>query len=149
MSEQQQPPNTPNAGGAPAKIVEGRLLGFSETGTEGAVWMIEANGRHGYDALEPICEGDQLTILDQLGATVWEGTISCDKKTGWRRYPSNPRFGQQCALGRWIHWVQRGFRPDDWAQFFIRPAHDRLRGVLVRPYGQRGDPRLGPEESEP
>ncbi len=64
--------------------VRGPLLGFSETGSEGVIWMIDDENRRGRDGLETICEGDHLAILDQLGRTLWKGTIRCDKKTGWR-----------------------------------------------------------------
>jgi len=124
---------------------EGELVDYFETGTEGVVWMIEDECRHGRGALEVICEGDHLTIEDQLGRTRWRGVIRCDKKTGWQKYPLNPEYGQQCALGHWVHWIQQGFTPDDWARFFIRPDYDRLRGVLVRKPGVKRDPRLGPE----
>ena len=124
---------------------EGELIDFFETGTEGVIWMLEDDRGIGREALEPICEGDRLTILDQLGNELWRGIIRCDKKIGLRPYPLNPQYGQQCALGHWVHWIQHGFKPDDWAKFFIRPDHDRLRGVLVRKPGIKRNPRLGPE----
>ena len=124
---------------------EGELIDYFETGSEGVVWMIEDERRHGREALEMICEGDHLTIEDQLGRMRWKGIISCDKKTGWQRYPLNPEYGQQCALGHWVHWIQRGFTPDDWARFFIRPDYDRLHGILVKRGRGKRDPRLGPD----
>jgi hypothetical protein len=107
--------------------------------------MIDDEDRGGRDALETICEGDHLKILDQLGRTLWKGTIRCDKKTGWRAYPKNPEYGQQCALGYWIHWVQKGFAPDDWAKFFIRVEYEHFQGILVRGRRSPRKPRLGPE----
>ena len=135
------------AAGPEVRRVEGELIDFFETGniTEGVIWMVDDERRHGREALEMICEGDHLTIEDQLGTTRWKGVIRCDKKTGWRKYPANPEYGQQCALGHWVHWIQRGFTPDDWARFFIRPDYDRLRGILVKGVGAKRDPRLGPE----
>ncbi|GEM_PF-1069090 len=124
---------------------EGELIDFFETGTEGVIWMLEDERRFGREALESICEGDHLTILDQLGKVLWRGIIRCDNRVGWRRYPMNPQYGQQCALGRWVHWIQRGFKPDDWARYFIRPDYDRLRGILVRRTGSKRDPRSTPK----
>lgn len=112
--------------------VEGELIDFAETGTEGAIWMIHDRDRWGYEALTPISEGDQLTITDQLGKRLWRGTIRCDRTTGMVRYSFNPEFRQQAAMGYWIHWIQAGFKPDDWAKFFIRPDYDRLCGTLIR-----------------
>jgi hypothetical protein len=129
-----------------SRRVEGDLIDYFETGTEGVIWMLEDDSRHGREALEAICEGDHLTITDQLGAIMWHGTIRCDKKTGRRPYPMNPQYGQQCALGCWVHWIQEGFKPDAWASFFMRGDDARLRGVLVKKHGRKRDPRLGPEE---
>ena len=128
--------------------VEGELLDFFETGTEGVIWMIEDDRRLGYEALQVIEEGDQLTITDQLGNALWRGVIRCDKDVGWRRYPMNPEYGQQCALGHWVHWIQKGFQPDDWARYFIRPDYDRLRGILIRKRADAGDAQLGPAPGE-
>ena len=110
--------------------IHGLLDGFFETGTEGVVWSVLNDDDRGYDALNIVEEGDHLAIFDQLGNKVWAGKIRCDRKAGWRRYPLNPKYGQPCALGYWVHWTQRGFKPDDWARYFIRPEYDRLRGVL-------------------
>jgi len=110
--------------------IRGVLEDFFETGTEGVIWSVVSEDDHGYDALYPIEEGDHLAIQDQLGRKLWSGIICCDRKAGWRRYPLNPKCGQPCALGHWIHWTQRGFKPDDWARYFIRPEYDRLRGIL-------------------
>jgi hypothetical protein len=125
--------------------IEGELVDYFETGTEGVVWTIDDERRHGREALETICEGDHLTIEDQLGIVLWKGVIRCDKKTGWQRYRMNPEYGQQIALGHWVHWVHKGCKPDDWARFFIRPGNDRLRGVLLKKRGAKRDPKLGPE----
>ncbi len=110
--------------------IHGVLEDFFETGTEGVIWSVVSEDDHGYDALYPIEEGDHLTIQDQLGRKMWSGKIRCDRRAGWRRYPLNPKYGQPCALGHWVHWTQRGFKPDDWARYFIRPEYDRLRGIL-------------------
>lgn len=126
---------------------EGELIDFFETGTEGVIWALEDERHNGYEALQTICEGDHLTILDWVGEIVWRGFIRCDKKIGFRPYPMNPECGQQCALGHWVHWIQRGFKPDAWARFFIRPDYDRFRGILVRKVGSKTDSRLGPESN--
>ena len=111
-------------------VISGVLEDFFETGTEGVVWSVYDEDERGYDGLHMIEQGDHLTILDSLGNRIWSGTIRCDRKTGWRPYRDNPEYGQPCALGYNIHWTQKGFKPDDWARFFIRPKQDRLRGVL-------------------
>jgi hypothetical protein len=127
---------------------EGDLIDFFETGTEGVIWMLEDESRYGYAALQPICDGDHLTVSDQLGKILWRGLICCDKVTGRRSFAMNPKYGQQCALGHWVHWIQKGFEPDAWAKFFIRPEYDRLRGILVLKHNSKRDARLGPETFE-
>jgi hypothetical protein len=117
---------------AESKVISGVLEDFFETGTEGVVWSVYDEDEYGYDGLHTIDEGDHLTIFNQLGHRLWAGRIRCDRKSGWKRYLGNPRYGQPCALGRWIHWTQKGFKPDDWARFFIRPKRDRLRAILKK-----------------
>lgn len=126
------------------KPVEGELVDYFETGTEGVIWMIEDDGRYGREALEAICEGDHLTIMDKLGATHWRGIIKCDKKVGLRSSRINPAYRQQCALGCWVHWIQKGMKPDKWAGFFMRGDNNRLHGILRKARDRKRDPRLGP-----
>lgn len=115
--------------------IHGELVDWFETGLEGVVWAIEPDGAVGFD-LKVIQEGDHLTILDRDGATLWQGVIECDRETGKIPRPTNPTFLQQTALGCWIHWIQRGFEPDQWAAFFMRPDEDRYRGILEKKTAQ-------------
>lgn len=111
---------------------EGDLIDYFATGTEGVMWAIQDDRREGYGGLVMIDEGDHLTIFDAFGAAVWRGFIHCDRKAGMRSDPRSRPMGQPCALGHWVHWTQKGFKPDAWAEYFIRPQWDRFRGVLVR-----------------
>lgn len=119
------------------KIYEGELFDWFETGLEGAVWALHADGMEGYAGLQVIEAGDHLTILDQKKRVLWKGVIVCDRKTGRIARPFNPDFKQPQALGYWIHWTQKGFEPDNWAGFFIRPEKDRLRGILKKRESRR------------
>jgi hypothetical protein len=127
-----------------SRTVRGDLVDYFETGTEGVIWTVDDECLHGREAMEVICEGDHLTVLDPMGLVVWKGVIRCDKKVGRRPYPINPKYGQQCALGHWIHWVQKGFKPDAWAEFFIRAEYDRFQGILVRGKRCTRNPKFGP-----
>ncbi|MFA6286139.1 MAG: hypothetical protein WC661_02045 [Opitutaceae bacterium] len=120
------------SGKQPAPAITGELEDWFETGLEGVVWALIDDANNGYDSLHVIEEGDDLTVLDKAGTVLWQGTIECDRKTGATPRPTNPHFIQQQALGCWIHWIQKGFEPDHWAEFFIRRPDDRLRGVLVK-----------------
>jgi hypothetical protein len=121
----------------PRRRIEGELFDFFETGCEGVIWMLEDDSRHGREALEMVEEGDHLTIMDQVGIILWQGTIRCNRERGLRPYPMNPEYSQQCALGCWVHWIQDGFEPDEWARFFMRSDSDRLHGVLRKKHGPR------------
>jgi len=114
------------------KVVDGLLGEYFATGTEGLQWIIEDFDGLGFEKLHWIEAGDHLTIQDRLGLKLWSGEIKCDRKAGWKPYPMNPKYGQPCALGYWIHWTQKGFKPEKWAQLFVRSGHDRLYGILTR-----------------
>jgi hypothetical protein len=116
----------------PVGPVEGELEDFFETGTEGVVWALSDDIHFGHDSLHFLEAGDHLVITDRTGRSVWTGVIDPDAEVGWRRYPKNPKYGQPVALGRWIHWTQRGFAPDEWAKYFIVGRGERFRGVLTK-----------------
>ena len=101
--------------------------------TEGTVWALQEDGKDGYDGLVLVEQGDHLTITSPNGDTLFEGLIVADRSTGWQRHQPNEDHGQPVALGRWVHWTQRGFSPDDWARLFILPEGAQPnRGVLVK-----------------
>ncbi len=112
--------------------ISGILTEWFETGLEGAVWVLQEDGKDGYDGLNVLKQGDHLTILSPNGELLWSGTIDCDREIGKTPRPTNPKLMQQLGLGCWIHWVQRGFEPDEWARFFMHPDNDRCRGILVK-----------------
>ncbi len=111
----------------------GTLDHFFETGCEGLMWVLKKDGEKGYyEALEFLEAGDYLTIYNEDGSVMFEGKIVEDCKAGWQEYPMNPGNGQPCALECWIHWTQKGWKPDDWAALFIRGNKTLLRAKLVR-----------------
>ena len=115
-----------------ATTIHGVLEDFFETGSEGVHWAVCDDDDESYSGLHFIEEGDHLTIFGPAESVLWEGVIVCDRKSGFEKYPRNPKYGQPQALGHWIHWTQKGFKPDDWARFFIRPDSRRLKAILKK-----------------
>ena len=111
--------------------IDGELMDFFETGTEGVIWSVQQTDVRGYAGLHTIKAGDALTVYNEDGSVRWEGVIEPDYEVGWTRFPQNPQHGQQVSCGRWVHWIQRGFTPDEWGDLFFRHGA-RLRGRLVR-----------------
>ena len=114
-----------------------RLFGvvdqWFETGSEGVEWFFYENGKKEWEAANIIDAGDHLTVYGSDNQTIFEGEIVPDYKVGWTKYPKNPKYGQQAALGRWVHWIQKGWKPDDWARLFIRKEGESLlRAELIK-----------------
>lgn len=110
-------------------VVRGQLEPFFETGTEGVVWSVIANGVPGYDGLFSLSDGDELVIYGANGQTAWQGTVDLEYERRFRSYPLNPEHGQQEILGLWVHGLQRDLKPHVWARAFVQraPAVVRLR----------------------
>ena len=114
--------------------IHGVLEGFFETGTEGVIWIVYADGFSGYEGIRVIKEGDILTIFDYDQKVLFSDVIKIDRATGWKPYPLNPKDGQQLALGMWVHWIQSGFEPYAWATFFFNDPQLRAK---LQPLSQR------------
>jgi hypothetical protein len=132
---QNQAPNT-------APVICGLLEGFWETGTEGVLWALEEEPFKGYDGLHILENGDELTVFNADGSVLWKGVIDLEYESGYMNFPLNPQYGQQAALGYWVHGCQRGFAIDDWAYMFMGPHcrnpryPQRLKGELRKGPGQ-------------
>jgi hypothetical protein len=115
------------------KIFKGVLDWWFETGTEGVVWILQEDGKTGYSGLVVIKPGDYLKVFRADGSVIFEGGITLDITTGLQASPYNPEYKQQAALGYWIHWIQQGWSPDDWARLFMpEEGKPHLRAELTR-----------------
>jgi len=106
------------------KVYLGILEDYFETGTEGTLWTLTRDLEPGevdapYARLIMLHKGDEFTVFNSDGTERFTCVIEPDYQTGYEPYPRNPSLGQPCALGRWIHWTQKGWQPDDWARLFI------------------------------
>lgn len=112
----------------------GVLEGWFETGTEGTVWVLQEDGKTGYDGMRVLRRGDHLKIFGENGEVLFDDLIIPDMTAGLTASPLNPEYKQPSALGFWIHWTQRGWLPDDWAKLFLREVFKQkpLRAELIR-----------------
>lgn len=103
------------------KII-GTPYAYAETGTEGFYWSVTEDGieemKSPYDGLHLLEEDDHLMITNKEGQVLFEGVIKKDTETGKIPRPFNPSYLQQVAGGVWVHWIQKGFDPDIWADLF-------------------------------
>lgn len=106
----------------------GVLTGYFETGLEGVMWAMKRDGLEGYGSLVMLEAGDYLEISSKDNEVVFSGVIKPDKTVGRMPYFFSGRT-QPSALGLWIHWTQEGFKPDDWAMYFMS---EEYTGVLRR-----------------
>ena len=104
--------------------VTGFLDDFFETGCEGTYWSLDLDdpdniANSPYQRLFILEKDDHLEVYDIRGQHILTVDIDPDYETGYASYPRNPSDGQPIALGRWIHWTQKGWNPDEWARLFI------------------------------
>lgn len=111
--------------------IYGKPHAYFETGTEGVYWAVIEDNVSGYEGLHILENGDHLTIYSNNveGQALFSDFINKDTVTGLQPRPFNPDFKQQVALGMWVHWIQEGYDPDKWAEFFI---NENLRVKLLR-----------------
>ncbi len=97
--------------------------------SQGALWILVEGFTAMIYYIEP---GDHLTIFNADGSVLFNEVITPDYITGRQPYPQHPEHLQQQALGHWIHWIQDGWQPDDWARLFVRYDQPKLRAILTR-----------------
>jgi hypothetical protein len=99
----------------------GYINEFFETGCEGVMWYFFEDGKEWPECIHEPGDGDHLKVFGENGEVLFDSIIERDRKTGWQSYNNTnfPEHGQQVALGCWVHWIQRGFEPDDWAKLFF------------------------------
>lgn len=104
------------------RVIEGRLEDYWEPHTEGTCWAVFEDDRSKgpYDRLHLLESGDRLSILDEHGGETFTVTIDPDFDAG-RTTITSAGGGRSVvrALGRDVHWTQKGWDPDDWARLFI------------------------------
>ena len=100
----------------------GKLDAYWETGTEGVIWSVYENDKKGYDGLHCLENGDYLIVYDPVNTEniVWEGNIDLEYERNYRKFPMNPKYGQQAIAGMWVHGIQRDVEPDDWGNWFFK-----------------------------
>lgn len=123
------------------------LEAFFETGTEGTYWSLYDPTKTGYDGLIILEEGDKLIIPGKWEGIIekdretnrkwyfWAAPFA--EKEDWKglcehfdtQWPKEwtienykefaySAYTQQVAGGLWVHWLQKGVDPDEWARWF-------------------------------
>jgi O-acetyl-ADP-ribose deacetylase (regulator of RNase III) len=110
----------------------GVLYAYFETGTEGVFWSLEQVPFKGHAGLHVLEDGDELTVYRADGSIRWQGTVDLEYETGYRPYPGNPQYGQQCVFGMWVHGNQRGMDPKKWAALFFGLPDVYVRGYTMK-----------------
>ena len=111
----------------------GVAMGFFETGTEGVRWTVCTHygaPRRRYENIYELRDGDQLTIFEADGSLVFHSVIDFDWQVNWCPHRKNPAYGQQAIGPCWVHGVQRGVSPDQWADWFW--GHEVLLSSSIR-----------------
>lgn len=117
------------------KKFTGVLDYWFETGTEGLVWVLIEDGKdeHSYDAMKFPEAGDHLKVWGEKGKVIFDGVIEPDFQAGMTMSRVYPEHKQPSALGFWIHWTQRGWKPDKWARLFVKKEGEkRFRAELTK-----------------
>ncbi len=75
-------------------IKYGALEPFFETGTEGIIWSVMDYSKTGYDALNPIKSGDNLTVYSSVqdGEVFWSGPVDFEDKPTFGAYFFSTEF---------------------------------------------------------
>src|SRR3989338_10876642 len=107
---------------------KGVLDSYTAKGSQGVLWILREDGKEGGDAIIFLEPGDELLVYkDDGSAPLYEKIkIVPDNKTGHHPFPGDSELGQQLVLGgHWIHWIQEGWQPEDWARLFIRDGQPK------------------------
>ena len=99
---------------------DGFLDFHGDNQNHGIVWILKEDGKRGYQTID---HGDHLVIYNDNKSVLFSDIIKPDYQTG-----RSQKHGQQEALGWWVHWIQKGWQPDDWAMLFTR----HLRAMLIK-----------------
>lgn len=70
-------------------------------------------------------------ISSPSGQVLFDDYIAMDTEIGKAQRPFS-QIVQPQAKGLWIHWTQKGFLPDKWAELFIYEVN---RGLLTKKQG--------------
>ncbi len=102
------------------ELEDGFVTWFTETGMERVEWIFNRGETHDYDEINFLDPGDYLEILNPDGTIAFAGEIE-----------QEPFYG--FAGGLYVFWIQRGFKPEVWAELFLRQPDARARLAKKKP----------------
>ena len=110
--------------------IRGFLETIAETSTEKVIWSFHDPGLPSHEGFRLLENGDELRVLDDAGATLWEGVVRLNRLSTLPTSRSDGSSYREDALGICFHGTQEGVDPKTWRRLFA----ERRRAVL----------RLGP-----
>ncbi len=105
------------------KVYVGVLDAHVKDTGAGFIWILREYGKNDRTGQIKLNEGDHLVIYGKGGEVIFDETITPD-----RDFHQN----DDCGNIR-VHWTQKGWKPEIWASFFIRPDGETpYRAVLLK-----------------
>lgn len=103
------------------KIIEGKLLAYSEQGTEGCVWCIDEADKDGYDGLHKVESGNLLKVFTDATKSniLWQGIVALEYDRLQTGNYLNPDFILQDIFGVSVRGLQKNLSPHEWANMFF------------------------------
>ncbi len=99
----------------------GSLTSFCTSDPEAVIWLFVSDDFDSLDAAHLLEDGDMLTVFDHEGDIVFNGLIECDYGDGHLR-----------AGGYAANWIQKGWKPEDWAGLFMTGKERPYRAELCK-----------------
>lgn len=110
-------------------MIKGNLVLYFETGMEGAEWaMVYRGNKKSRVKVHFLEQGEGLRIYEG-DKTLWQGKIDKDTKKNLSSKTGYP-YKRQVVEGYIVHWLQRGVKPKDWANWFLSEKECELEKVV-------------------
>ena len=124
-----------------AQIIEGTLMPYYETGMEGTLWSVHEDGKDGYDGLNPLQDGQLLTVFNDAARTevLWQGVIDLERDP--QKQDELLRAQKYSTrLGPWGYGLPKNIHPYDWVNMFANEKPARVEPARIAPTSDKPVP---------